>query len=575
MLESLFHNWFRHCVVLFFLTFLQEDAAIIAAAFSKVEYGLPLGLAIISVFIGMVTGDLFIFGLGHLAQRNSWLKSRIIGPKVDQVKGWLENNFIKVVAVCRFTPGLLFPTFVACGWFKFPFKRFLIISLVTAGLYTPLVMILVLLVGDVVLKDLGYWAWGGLFLLVVVYAVYKSLRLLYKNKTGVLTKTLSIPFLETSIHENGKKRQHKGMPSLAGLKRVIAQAERIPDWLFYIPVGLRWVFLSVRHGSLTLPSITNPMIETGGFWGESKSDIMASVSNGQQEWLAKYITIKRSHNDVNTDVEIVLESLKKEGIEFPLVAKPDIGWQGFGVRQIKDENELTDYLSNFPLNESAIFQRLITYDGEAGVFYARLPNEPNGKVFSLTLRYFPFVTGDGKSTMRQLIQKSPRTGFKARYYLGGHPQHKGLSADQLKQVPSEGEMVRLAFIGSIRIGGIYRDARHLISPALSERFDAIAKSIPEFYYGRFDIRFNTTEKLVEGKDFYVFEINGSGSEPIHAWDPEVPFFKVYTELFKTQKLMFKIAACNKKRGFKPTTPRQFLRAYSRQSHLLKSYPRSE
>lgn len=575
MLESLFHNWFRHCVVLFFLTFLQEDAAIIAAAFSKVEYGLPLGLAIISVFIGMVTGDLFIFGLGHLAQRNSWLKSRIIGPKVDQVKGWLENNFIKVVAVCRFTPGLLFPTFVACGWFKFPFKRFLIISLVTAGLYTPLVMILVLLVGDVVLKDLGYWAWGGLFLLVVVYAVYKSLRLLYKNKTGVLTKTLSIPFLETSIHENGKKRQHKGMPSLAGLKRVIAQAERIPDWLFYIPVGLRWVLLSIRHGSLTLPSITNPMIETGGFWGESKSDIMASVSNGQQEWLAKYITIKRSHNDVNTDVEIVLESLKKEGIEFPLVAKPDIGWQGFGVRQIKDENELTDYLSNFPLNESAIFQRLITYDGEAGVFYARLPNEPNGKVFSLTLRYFPFVTGDGKSTMRQLIQKSPRTGFKARYYLGGHPQHKGLSADQLKQVPSEGEMVRLAFIGSIRIGGIYRDARHLISPALSERFDAIAKSIPEFYYGRFDIRFNTTEKLVEGKDFYVFEINGSGSEPIHAWDPEVPFFKVYTELFKTQKLMFKIAACNKKRGFKPTTPRQFLRAYSRQSHLLKSYPRSE
>jgi membrane protein DedA with SNARE-associated domain len=575
MLDSLFHTWFRHCVVLFLLTFVQEDAAIVAAAFSKVEYGLPFGWALLSVYAGMVAGDLFIFGLGHMAQRNNWLKSKIIGPKVDQVKGWLENNFVKVVAVCRFTPGLLFPTFVACGWFKFPFKRFLIISLVTAGLYTPLVMVLVLILGDVVLKGLGYWAWGALFLVFILFAVVKSIKLLHKSKNDGQTKRLIIPFFEYQGHENGRKRQHKGMPSLAGLKRVVAQAERIPDWLFYIPVGLRWLLLSARYGSLTLPSITNPLIETGGFWGESKSDIMNSVCNGQQGWLAKFVTFKRENKDLKTDVERAIELIKNEGIEFPFVVKPDIGWQGFGVRQLKDVNELSDYLSGYPLHEKVIFQRLITYDGEAGVFYARLPNEPTGKVFSLTLRYFPFVTGDGKSTLRQLIQKSPRTGFKARYYLGGHPQHKGLSAEQLNLVPAEGEMVRLAFIGSIRIGGIYRDARHLISPELSERFDAIAKSIPEFYYGRFDIRFDTTDKLAEGKDFYVFEINGSGSEPIHAWDPEVPFFKVYSELFKTQKLMFRIAACNKKRGFKPTTPRRFLRAFSHQSRLLKSYPRSE
>ena len=536
---------------------------------------MPLALALISVYTGVVAGDILIYGLGRVAQKNIWLRSKIIGPRIDQVRGWLENNFVKMVAICRITPGLLFPTFVACGWFRLPVKKFMILSLITAAIYTPIAMLLVFWLGDIFLAKIGYWTWIILLVVVVAVPLTKSVKVWREKKKGETPRPLHIPFLEASIHENGKKRQHKGMPALNGLKRFIAQAERIPDWLFYIPVGLRWLALSIRHGCLTLPSLANPLIETGGFWGESKSETMAGVGKEQQEWLAKYVSFKRVNENARADLELALNLIKKEGLEFPLVAKPDIGWQGFGVRQIRNVDELRDYLLNYPLNEQIIFQRLINYDGEAGVFYARHPDESNGKVFSLTLRYFPYVTGDGESTLRQLIQNSPRMGFKARYFMGGHPGHKGLSAEQLERVPARDEMVRLAFIGSIRIGGIYRDARHLISPALNERFDAISKSIPEFYYGRFDIRFNSTEKLVDGKDFYIFEINGAGSEPIHAWDPEVPFFKVYHELFKTQKLMFQIAAGNKARGYKPPSVGKFLKAYSHQSRLLKSYPRSE
>jgi len=561
--------------VLFFLTFLQEDVAIIAAAFSKVEYGLPLGLAFFSVYFGVVTGDLFIYGLGRVAQKSPWLKSRIIGPRVDQVRDWLENNFVKVAAICRITPGLLFPTFVAFGWFRLPVKRFFVISLITAAIYTPLAMILVLLLGEMFINKLGYWAWGVLIVLTIIYPVVKSTRFFGKKKNGSNQKKLKIPFLDSSSLSNGKRGHHKGMPSLTGIKRVIAQAERIPDWIFYIPVGLRWLGLSIRYRSLTLPTLTNPLIETGGFWGESKSKIMESISNGYQDWIAKFITFRRTHPDFKHDLIEALHLIEKSEIDFPLVVKPDIGWQGFGVRLLKNKNELEEYLSNYPLNEKVIFQEFINYDGEAGVFYARMPNEPNGKVFSLTLRYFPFVTGDGKSTLRQLIQNNPRAGFKSKYYLGNHPRHRGLSTEQLESIPAKGEMVRLAFIGSIRIGGIYRDACPLITSALSKQFDAISKSIPEFYYGRFDIRFNSTESLMEGKGFSIFEINGSGSEPIHAWDPEVPFFKVYKELFKTQKLMFQIAACNMERGFQPTPLAEFMKAQSTQSRLLKSYPRSE
>jgi hypothetical protein len=37
--------WLKHCVVIFFMTFVHEDAAILAAAFSTIEHKLPIWMA--------------------------------------------------------------------------------------------------------------------------------------------------------------------------------------------------------------------------------------------------------------------------------------------------------------------------------------------------------------------------------------------------------------------------------------------------------------------------------------------------------------------------------------------------
>ncbi len=578
MFDIFYHTWFPHCIGLFFLTFVQEDAAIVAASFSTVEYGLPMSLAFTSVYLGIISGDLFIYGLGRVAQRNNWLRSKVIGPKVDQVKVWLESNFVWAVAVCRVTPTLLFPTYIAIGWFRMPIKRFILVTVITSAIYTPIVFLLVTLLGDVVLYKLGYWAWGIILLIVVLFP-FRKVIFSFSNKGKEAstpdTSVLSLPFLNKALipgAENGQKKQHKGMPSLKGLKRLVSIAERLPNGLFYIPVGLRWIALSVRYGNFTLPTIANPLIETGGFWGESKSATLSDIGKDQQQWMADFFAFERTTRSVETDLQEILQKMTAAGLEFPVVAKPDIGWQGFGVRQISDENALADYLAAYPKNVQLLIQRLIPYDGEAGIFYARMPNEPHGRVFSLTLRYFPYVIGDGTSSLSKLIQNNPRTGFKSEYYLGKNHNHLGLTHEKLEQIPAEGEMVRLAFIGSIRIGGIYRDARHLITPELTKRFDDIARSIPEFYYGRFDVRFKSTELLKSAEDFSIIEINGAGSEPIHAWDPEVSFFNLYRELFKTQSLMFRIAAQNRKRGFKPDGFVKFLQAAKKQTKLIKRYP---
>jgi hypothetical protein len=299
---------------------------------------------------------------------------------------------------------------------------------------------------------------------------------------------------------------------------------------------------------------------------------MDQVGEDQRSWVAEFVTFHRNGLEDGSDLEKAVSLMQGKGLNFPIVAKPDIGWNGYGVRLVEDSIHLQQYISSFPTDANMLMQRAVHHDGEAGVFYVRIPGEEKGQIYSITLRYFPYVIGNGTSTLRELIQTDPRTKLRADFYLGGKSNHLGFGKEDLEHTPGEGELIRLAFIGSLRVGGLYRDASHLITPELTQRFDAIAKSMPEFYYGRFDIRFESTDLLKEGKGFAIIEINGAGAEAIQAWDPDVPLFKLYHEFFKAQSLLFKVAALNRKRGYKPMSIWAFLKAVRHQNRLIDNYP---
>ena len=565
--------WLRESVVIFFLTFLHEDAAILAAGFAKVEHSLPLLYAYVPVYLGIVCGDVLIYGMGRMAQTNKWLRTKIIGPKVERLRLWLERHLVRVLVLCRITPGLLFPTFVACGWFKIPFWRFATVSIIAGAVYSSIVLTIVILFGDMVLLHLGYWAWAALAVIVILYTVRNSRKARWSKSTEHAMGDVPPSFFEViKKYMPSRKNVFSGMPTLKDLKKYVSTAERIPNSILYIPVGLRWFLLAIRYHSMTLPSVSNPMIETGGFMGESKSSVLNMVGPLQKEWIADFVTMHR--NDAGSEVQLKAAELQMEkaSLSFPIVAKPDIGWNGYGVQLVEDRVQLGKYIEAFPVGEHFILQRPVHHDGEAGIFYVRIPGEEKGKIYSITLRYFPYVVGDGRSTLRELIHSDERTKLRAEFYLGEKENHLGFGKDDLEHVPSEGELIRLAFIGSLRVGGLYRDAGYLITPELTGRFDEIARSMPEFYYGRFDIRFESTDLLKEGKGFRIIEINGAGAEAIQAWDPNVPLFSLYREFFRAQSLLFKVGALNRKRGYKPMSLRAFLKAIRKQNHLIPNYP---
>ena len=360
------------------------------------------------------------------------------------------------------------------------------------------------------------------------------------------------------------RRFGDALKSGAPVVRRVGRLESLPKWLNLVPMIAQWLFLSLRYGSVTLPSACNPAIVGGGMAGEGKLDYFAIMGPHALRLVATFTSV------VNTGADGIgpaLAALVEAGLEFPIIAKPDIGWCGFGVRLVRDRRELGEYLDHFPRGERIVLQRFLPQDGEAGIFYVRDPGAAKGRLIGILLRSFPRVVGDGVSTIAALSHADPRLRRLGR---------DGLSefCEDPLTVPGVGEVVRVATIGSTRVGGLYEDATAMIGEALTDAVDAIARDMTDFHLGRFDIRYESLGELAQGKGFSIIEVNGAGSEAVHAWDPKFTLRQAYGIVFAKQRLLFRTAAAMRSRGHRPIGLFDLARLYLHQQRLISLYPPS-
>jgi len=341
----------------------------------------------------------------------------------------------------------------------------------------------------------------------------------------------------------------------------LSRFEFLPGWVAYGPVVLQWIALGLRYGDFSLPTAANPSITTGGLCGESKAAILDLVGGEARRWIAPYTTMVTGDNDA----QAAQAALREAGLALPLVIKPDIGCNGTGVRLVETEGALLAALAAFPRGVRLVLQRLVAWEGEAGIFYVRGPGESVGHISSLTLKSAPVVIGDGRSSLRALITADPRHGKLRHLYLAR-------LAARLDEVPARGERVRLVFAGNHCKGSIFRNGAAEITPALTARIEAIARSMPDFRFGRIDVRFASLHRLRQGSDFSIIEINGVGSEATHIWDPETTLREVFLAQFRHYRAAFEIGRENRRRGFRPSGLRAMWRDWRNQQRLMASYP---
>jgi hypothetical protein len=311
-----------------------------------------------------------------------------------------------------------------------------------------------------------------------------------------------------------------------------------PFGIVQFPAFMYWLWLSLRARSLLFFSASNPSIVMGGMLGESKNDVLMLIP---YQYKPKTILVKAP-----TSKEIVMTLIKNHGFSFPVIFKPDLGERGFMVKKIIFENQVDLYLNSY--RKDFLIQEFLDLPVELGVFYTRMPDQPEGYVNSVVIKDMLTVTGDGKSTLKSLILDKPRAKLQWEKLKMAH-------ADQLDRILPAGEKFVLNAIGNHALGTTFLNGDYLINDKLSKTFDTISKQIDGFYFGRYDLRCESIEDLYEGK-IKIMELNGCGAEPTHIYHPGFSLWKAIGILCTHWKSIFLISMQNHKRGVAFTTLRE-------------------
>lgn len=358
------------------------------------------------------------------------------------------------------------------------------------------------------------------------------------------------------------------MPALVKSGKDVSFFEFWPLWLMYVPVALQWLALAIRNRSLFLPFIANPKLPVSGFVGVGKSEIMSQATGRCAETILPWICHTIDTTALDCQADNVVRIASGQDIHLPFVCKPNLGCRGSGVKLITDRQQLSNYLSAYPDNTGIIVQQLASWEPEAGVFYVRMPGAASGEIVSLALKYSPYVVGDGVSTLEQLISRDSRASRLQHLYLKRHKEN-------LNKVISRSEKYRLVFSISHCRGAIFRDGSEFITDELTNQINDIMRDLPEFYYGRLDIKFPDTDSLMQGKNLEIVEINAASSESLHIWDRDAALRDAVKTLLWQYRTLFQIGRINRNRGFVPPPVREFLGRWRAERKLAQFYPATD
>lgn len=305
-----------------------------------------------------------------------------------------------------------------------------------------------------------------------------------------------------------------------------------PMPIVYLPISPIWLFYTLKAKSFFYFNAANPSIKNGGMAMESKKEIYDLLP---KQYYPQTLFFKS-----DTKLTEVASCIFNNKINFPLIAKPDIGMKGFGVQIINNTKELYQYLNKN--NSNFLVQELITYKNEVGIFYCRIPSNANGEITGIVSKDFLSITGNGNSTVNELIKENPRCLLQIKAL------EKIFPASFFETILEPNKKVILVPYGSHTRGSQFNNITNKLDEKLYNTFNNICKNIQGFYYGRLDIMYDNWEDLCNGKNFSIIELNGAGSEPTHIYDPKQSLFFAWKEIIKHWKLLYKISAENNFKG---------------------------
>lgn len=516
----------------FLLTFAYEDGATLLAVTLGSAGRLDPRLGLASAVLGIWVGDVGLYWVGATLagrlEQSRWVK-RFVSPEAySRARLWFQQSGVSTIVLSRFIPGSRLPLYVAAGALKQPARLFASVT--------------------------------GICAIVWVSAIYVASRFTALSR---LSPVRSLAIFAVALLAGPwvlAKLFRLAIPSLRLIWKRYSRWEFWPAWVFYPPVVAMYVWFSVRYRGWTLPTVANPSFRNGGLIGESKIEILNALMAVSTDCVSDgYLVRAGAHLQ---RIEEFCRICQFHSVEYPLVLKPNVGQRGAGFRLISSQGEAEEYLNQ--VTADVILQRYVPDKKEIGVFYFRFPGEASGKIFAVTEKVFPTLTGDGTNTFEQLLNEDQRASLIASTYLRRFPALRN-------RVFPAGHQVRLVEAGNHCQGCIFRDGSHLISDSLCARIDDISRRIPGFFIGRYDIRYAGEEELACGK-FKIIELNGAASEATNIYDERNSLLSAYRTLYRQWELVFRIGRANRDRGYRTPSAFELLRDVCSYTAISQTYP---
>lgn len=496
-------------LVIILSTLISEDLTSIGTGLLIARGLIGFIPGVLACFIGIFVGDILLYLAGRWLASSTLhkapLKWFITEKDIQLSYQWFQAKGPAIIIASRFIPGSRLPTYFSAGAIGASFGMFILYFGIASIIWTPILVGLAVLLGQ---EMINYFSIYQDYALWVIAAVIGILFVLFK---------VIIPSFT-----------YKGRRLLVGWFKRRRHWEFWSPLIIYTPVLVYSVFLWIKHRSISIVTLANPGFKDGGFIKESKSDILDLI--GDKNSVAHYALIKGALTQ--KEKKLAVEKYMADySLDFPIVIKPDVGERGNGVTIPKNLRQL-----DIALRESEsdlIVQEYI--DGvEFGIFYFRFPTQERGQIFSITKKKYMWLVGDGKHNLEELILRDPRAVCLAEKHFEQH-------IDDLFNIPPKGKKIKLVEVGTHARGSIFLDAIAIKTEYLENRIDAISKSIPGFYFGRFDIKVPSDQHLKDGNELKILELNGVTSEATHIYDPKYNFFYGVKVLITQWKLAYAIA----------------------------------
>ena len=119
---------------IFFTPFIQEDVAVIGAATVSLADVVHTEAVLPVILAGLVASDAWKYWMGRLARRYEWAHKFAEKPGVSVAGDLIRKEFLETMLTARFVPGTRIPTYIAAGFFKAHYPRYILTLALTASL---------------------------------------------------------------------------------------------------------------------------------------------------------------------------------------------------------------------------------------------------------------------------------------------------------------------------------------------------------------------------------------------------------------------------------------------------------